>query len=57
MYNRYARSKEFDRALDERDGFVRLTDRNWGSLVSPFAILIGAIVRLESGWLRGSCVG
>lgn len=35
MYNKVIRSKEFDRAQDAVDGFVRLTDRNYNSLVSP----------------------
>ena len=34
MYNKVIRSKEFDRAQDAVDGFVRLTDRNYNSLVS-----------------------
>lgn len=35
MYARVIRSKEFDRTRDEAEGFVRLTDRNYNSLVSP----------------------
>jgi hypothetical protein len=34
MYARVIRSKEFDRTRDEAEGFVRLTDRNYNSLVS-----------------------
>ncbi|KAH8079671.1 hypothetical protein HD553DRAFT_129537 [Filobasidium floriforme] len=33
MYARVIRSKEFDRTRDEAEGFIRLTDRNYDSLV------------------------
>lgn len=39
MYARVIRSKEFDRTRDEAEGFVRLTDSNYNSLVSPSEVM------------------